>query len=285
MSTVLDNATIVVTGASAGIGRALARRLAPTARHLILVARRLERLTEMAGELEAQHSRLTVTCERADLADSADVERLCARLDELGPIDVLVNNAGVGDAGVFDRTPWPRIEHMIRLNVLSLMRLTHHVLPSMVARGRGGILNLSSGYGLAFTPYYAAYIGTKHFVSGFTESLRLDLVGTGVTVTQVCPGPVPTEFSAATGGPEGLAPLDEMIPRWLMPTDRDVADVAVRGLETGRALVIPGLLMKVLWFLNGITPRPITRLVMTPIARALRRRELEAAAAPKQLHS
>jgi hypothetical protein len=280
---ILDNATVVITGASAGIGRALARRIAPTARRLILVARRLDRLEELARELTAQHPRLDVRCERADLADAADLDRLCATLDALGPIDVLVNNAGVGDFGVFDRAPWPRVDNMVRLNVVALTRLTHHVLPGMVARGRGGVLNMSSGFGIAFTPGFAAYIGTKHYVSGFTEGLNLDLAGTGVVATHVCPGPVATEFATATGAPAGFPTLEELMPRWLMTTDDVVADAAVRGLEAGRPMVVPGVIMKVLWLLNGISPRPLTRLVMTPFARLLRRRELEAAQAPKQL--
>jgi len=284
-SPTLENTTVVVTGASAGIGRAIARRLAPTARVMILVARRLDRLEELARELTAANPRLTTHCLRVDLAEPTELDGLCASLEALGPVDVIVNSAGIGDYGVFDRMSWSRLETMLRLNVVALTRLTHHVVGGMIARRRGFILNVSSGFGLAFTPAFAAYIGTKHYVSGFTEGLALDLVGTGVVATHVCPGPVATEFALVTGAPEGMPTIEEAVPRWIMVTPELVADAAVRGLETGRAMVVPGLLMKVLWILNGITPRPITRMVMAPLARLYRQRELEAAAPPKQLSS
>jgi short-subunit dehydrogenase len=280
MALELDDSTVLITGASSGIGRALARRIAPRARTLALVARRIDRLEALRDELMAAHPKLTVHLLPCDLADVAQTERLLdAVAAQVGAVDVLVNNAGVGDFGVFDRVDWSRTQQMITLNVTSLVLLTHRLVPSMVARGRGGVLNLSSGYGLGFTPGFAAYIGTKHFVTGFTEGLRLDLTGTGVVVTQVCPGPVKTEFADRVGYPGGK----DLVPGFAYMSEDACARAALDGFLDERALVVPGLVMKLAWFFMGLTPRFVQRLVQGGFARMLRRQALAAADEPKQL--
>jgi short-subunit dehydrogenase len=136
----------------------------------------------------------------------------------------------------------------------------------MVERGRGGILMISSGFGLTFMPGFAGYIGTKHFLSGFTEGLRLDLAGTGVVVTQVCPGPVATEFESHVGNFTGAK-----IPGIVEISAERCARAAVRGLVQGRALVVPGLLVGFGLFLAAITPRFLLRAIYWLPARMLRK--------------
>ena len=282
MALQLDDSTVLITGASSGIGRSLARLIAPRARVLALVARRHDRLEALRDELVAAHPKLSVKLLPCDLADVAQTERLVdAIATQVGTVDVLINNAGVGDFGVFDRVSWSRTQEMIALNVTSLVLLTHRLVPAMVARGHGGVLNVSSGYGLGFTPGFAAYIGSKHFVTGFTEGLRLDLTGTGVVVTQVCPGPVKTEFADRVGYPGGK----DLVPGFVYQREEDCAQEALDGFLDERALVITGWVMKVAWFFMGLTPRFIQRAVQLGFARMVRQQALAAGdePPPKQL--
>lgn len=261
---------MIITGASSGIGRALARQLAPRARALVLVARRKDRLEALCGELLAQRPKLEVRVFGCDVTDRGQAGAMLASVEaELGGVDVLVNNAGFGDLGAFDLADWDKIERMIALNVTSLAWLTHRVLGGMVQRGRGGVINISSGFGLTFGPGLSAYVGTKHFVSAFTEGLRLDVAGTGVRVTQVCPGPVDTEFQDTVGNFTGQA-----VPGALMISAERCARAAIRGLDRNRALVVPGILMKILIFLGTTSPRWLLRLIYGPAARAIRAKQL-----------
>ncbi|WP_394823504.1 SDR family NAD(P)-dependent oxidoreductase [Pendulispora albinea] len=268
-----ERSVVLITGASSGIGLEFARQMAPTAKALVLVARRIERLESLKEELVRAHRELTVHVCGCDLTDREATRRMLSSIEHAtGGIDVLVNNAGFGDLGVFDRADWDKTERMITLNVTALTYLTHRLLPSMVSRGRGGILNLSSGFGLSFMPGFATYIGTKHYVTGFTESLRLDLAGTGVTVTQVCPGPVRTEFNDTLGNFTGVEP-----PSFVQISAEECARAALRGFERGRALVIPGLFIRVMMVLNALSPRWLKRLLYAPIARRLRRVQVQQA--------
>src|SRR5262249_9018337 len=154
----LDDSVVLVTGASSGIGRELALQLAPRARALVVTARRADRLDALAAELAARKPGLKVVVHAGDLAARADCDALCARAEkEAGPIDVLINNAGFGDFHCFDLASWPTVEQMLDLNVKSLAYLTWKLLPGMVARARGGILNVSSGAGLEPVPGFSAY--------------------------------------------------------------------------------------------------------------------------------
>jgi short-subunit dehydrogenase len=252
----------------------MARQLAPRARTLVLVARRRERMEELKGELCAKNPRLKVVVCAYDLGDLAQIDALLsAAKAEAGEIDVLINNAGFGDLGVFDRADWGKTRRMIDLNVTSLTYLTHRLAGSMVERGRGGILNVSSGWGMTFAPGLAAYIATKHYVTGFTEALRLDLRGTGVVVTQVCPGPVATEFEENVGNFTG-----QKVPGIVEISAETCARSALRGFSRGRALVVPGLVFKIVMAIGVLSPRFLTRLVMGPVARALRKKQLAASA-------
>ena len=258
-----EESTWLVTGASSGIGRALAREVAPRVGRLALLARRADRLEALRDELVARHPGLVVDVYPADLLDRAAVD---AALEAIGAVDVLVNNAGSGDMGVFDQIDWTRTQRMIRLDVEALVYLTHKLVPAMVERGRGGVLNVSSGFGLQFLPGFATYIGAKHFVTGFTEALRLDLASTGVVVSQVCPGPVATEFESNLGNFTG-----QKVPSFIEISAETCARAALRGFARGRALIVPGVVMKILLALGALTPRWCLRVLYAPVARHFRK--------------
>jgi hypothetical protein len=252
----LRGATALVTGASSGIGRAIACELAPRVKALALVARRRDRLEELRKELAGKHPALAVHVLPCDLADRAGAAMLMeAIVSQVGAVDVLVNNAGLADAGAFAQSDWVKTRQVLDVNVVALTFLTHKLLPPMIERGRGAILNVSSGFGLVFMPGLAAYVGAKHFVTGFTESLRLEARGRGVTVCQVCPGPVRTEFSQVAGvGPN-------LFSRLFGIGAEQCAREAVRGLERGRAMVFPGFRNRLMMWASRMTPRVVLRLV------------------------
>ncbi|MBS2014087.1 MAG: SDR family oxidoreductase [Deltaproteobacteria bacterium] len=269
----IDGGTVLVTGASSGIGMEIARQLGPRAKTLVLVARRVERLEELKKELVSANGALRVEVLPCDLSKRDEVEKLVAEVGGRGlEVDVLVNNAGVGMMGVFDKADAERTAFMIDLNVTSLSLLTLSLLPGMVERGRGGILNVSSGFGLAFLPLFAAYCGTKHYVTGFTEALRADLEGTGVTATQVCPGPVATEFEQTMGNFTGAK-----VPGWVEISAADCARASLRAFDARRAMVVPGLVMKLVMLVNALSPRFMRRLFARAVGRLARRRQLAAA--------
>lgn len=230
--------TVLVTGASAGIGHELALEFSACAETLVLVARRLDRLEKLRAELLERHPGLKVVALAADLSEEHDIETLLDRVaKQAGPVDVLVNNAGLGDSVLFDRADWARTRQILRTNILALAQLSWALVPGMVKRGRGGVLNIGSGAGLAVMPNAVAYVGSKHFVAGFSEALRADLSGTGVTVTQVCPGPVDSEFDQVAGSIGGMAGAP---PQFFRISAAQCAREALAGFERGDALVFPG---------------------------------------------
>jgi hypothetical protein len=256
----------MITGASSGIGRALAQELAPRSRALVLVARRVDELNALAEQLRAAHPRLRVLVAPCDLVERPQVDAMLDTVvQQVGEVEVLINNAGFGDMTLFDLADWERTRRMIDLNVVALTYLTQRLVGPMVKRGSGGVLNISSGLGLSFVPGFAGYIGTKHFVTGFTEALRLDLTGTGVVVTQSCPGPVATEFAEHVGNFSG-----QEVPSMLQISAAQCARESLRAFELDRAMVIPGILTRVMMTLNDLTPRPLRRLLLAPAAPRLR---------------
>ncbi len=264
----IEGGIVMITGASSGIGREMALQLADRARAILLVARREARLRQLEVELKEINPKLQVYVFGCDLAQDGEIERLLNSLKVgLGRVDVLINNAGTGDINLFETTSWDKLEQVIRVNVLALTKLTHLLLGQMLIRGRGGILNVSSTLGLIFMPAASVYAGTKHFVTSFTEGLRLELRGTGVVVSQLCPGPVDTEFESVAGNPTGRA-----VPKALQLTAAECARVGLRGFMKGKALIIPGFLMRLLMTLGRISPRPFLRFFFRGVGRYLRGR-------------
>lgn len=277
MPSPIDGGTVVVTGASSGIGREIARLVAPRCARLVLVARRTERLRELADELSRDRRSLKVFVFGCDLADRAAIGPLVDRIhQEVGEVDVLVNNAGVGTMAVFDRSRLDKQLAMIDLNVTALVALTHAFLPGMVARGRGSVLMVGSGFGLSVAPGFATYVGTKHFVTGFTESLAADLAGTGVHVGQIAPGPVATEFEENTGNFTG-----QPIPAFLQISAEQCARAAVTAIDDAVVLAVPHLFVRLGLALLPFVPRFLVRLALAPAGRKLRALQLAAETAER----
>src|SRR3954467_5951709 len=193
------DSTALVTGASSGIGAEIARALARRGHGTVLVARRTERLEELAEELRGQH-RVRAETLACDLSDPAARDRLAGQVEELGlTVEVLVNNAGFGSGGLFQRLDQERELEMVRLNVDAVVDLWGRFVPEMVSAARGAVLNVASTASFQPLPRQATYAATKAFVSAFTDGLYADLRGTGVTATCLCPGPVETEFPDSAG--------------------------------------------------------------------------------------
>jgi uncharacterized protein len=259
-----ENRTALITGASAGIGFELTKLLADKLDALVLVARRVERLTQLANELQAQLPKLRVVVESADLSNPEAVENLLRRMDEHRlAVDVLVNNAGLGEAELFERSPWSRIQQIIAVNVLAMLRLSHHLLPQMISRGHGAILNIGSGAGYAAMPNAAVYTASKHFVRAFTESLRAQLAGTGITVSEAAPGPVESEFDQVAGIEGGATPGQGIF----RITAQECAADIVREFESGSPVIFPGRSYGWLTKAQPLMPR---RLISRQIAQAAR---------------
>src|SRR6202035_491407 len=231
----VDGGTVLITGASSGIGREFAAQLAARAGTLVVAARRAGLLEGLRAELMAAHPRLQVVALPVDLSNERDVDRCVAALrDQAGAVDVLINNAGLGDQALFDATDWTRTRQILHTNVVGVVQLTALLVPSMVERGRGGVLNMGSGAGLTVMPASAAYSASKHFIDGFSEALRADLAGTGVVVTQVCPGPVDSEFDTVAGSVGGMTGAP---PQFLRISAARCAREALAGFDAGQPLV------------------------------------------------
>ena len=255
----LDGCNTLITGASAGIGREFARQLAGRAKSLILIARREQKLNELRDELNQQYPNVAISVRKTDLADLAHLKELLAWLDhERIDVDLLINNAGLGDSGAFSTSDPNRNEQMTLVNIVALTMLTRHLLPRMIARRCGGILNVSSSAGFLPIPDFAVYAATKAYVTSFSEALRAELRGTGVSVCSLCPGPVHTEFQEVAKRP-GAQP--DTGPEFVFVSAEEVVRDALAALEADRPLVIPGFPMKLGMFLVRITPMPILRLL------------------------
>src|SRR5216110_1364236 len=255
----LDDCNALITGASAGIGREFARQLAGRARSMILVARRNERLVELADQLQREHPKLLVHLRRVDLGDLGQLQAFLELLDrEKLEVDLLINNAGLGDSGPFAASDVDLNKEMTVVNVARLTLVTRHLLPRMIAQHRGAILNVSSSAGFLPIPGSAVYAATKAYVTSFSEALRTELRGTGVSVCALCPGPVVTEFQQVAKR-EGVQP--NIGPKFIVITVEQVVRDALAALESDRPLVIPGFAMKLLMLLARLMPLPVLRLV------------------------
>ncbi|MGX8012704.1 SDR family NAD(P)-dependent oxidoreductase [Mesorhizobium sp. ORM8.1] len=228
-----NKGTAVVTGASSGIGAVYADRLAGQGYDLVLVARRADRLQELADKLAyAYGSKVKVIA--ADLSDDADVRRVGQAIAADESVTLLVNNAGLGGAPVVATADADVAERMIKVNVIALTRLTRAVLPGLLARNRGAIVNIASV--LAFdTSFGGIYSGTKAYVVNFTEALHREVAGTNVTAQAVLPGATRTDFWEVSGGD-----IDQL-PKEIVMTADDMVDAALVGLARGEAVTVPAL--------------------------------------------
>lgn len=258
--------TTLITGASAGLGAEFARQLAANASRLILVGRREERLLELAASLQNSHPRLQVDCFQADLALAVERKRLADWIiREQIPVNFLINNAGLGDLGPFDTAPWQRLAPMLEVNVIALTHLSHLLLPmlrSQVAQHPSAILNVSSVAGFYPLPEMAVYAATKAYVTSFSEALRMELAPEGITVTALCPGPVPTEFFEVASRPgETIRAMDRSHPA-LSTTATKVVREALAGVEKNKPGVIPNGLLALLVRASRLLPFPLIRMAI-----------------------
>jgi short-subunit dehydrogenase len=243
-----NQTTVVITGASSGIGAELSRGLARRGFPLLLVARRRERLDELAGEVAEEFS-VAVEVMPLDLSDSKARAKLADRL-RTEPIAGLCNSAGFGTSGVFHELPIDRESDEVTLNALALMELTHAVLPGMVDRGAGAVMNIASIAAFQPLPYMAVYSATKAFVQTFSEAVHEELHGTGVSVTALCPGPVPTEWAEIASAERFSIPLAQVSPH-------DVAEAAIGGMLAGKRTVVPGVVPKIASTSGRYIPRSL----------------------------
>src|SRR5256714_5991547 len=253
----IDGCSALITGASAGIGREFARQLAFRAQTLVLAARREQRLNALRDELRHRNPNLNVHMRVVDLCDKAQIDELVRWLEQNKiNIDLLINNAGLGDYGSFVTSDPERDDRILQVNIVALTLLTRRLLPQMISRKRGAILNVSSTAGFLPIPGMAVYAASKAYVNSFSEALRAELRETGVSVIALCPGPVHTEFGEVAKRP-GREP--ERGPQFVyVPLEKVVAD-ALAAVEADRPLVIPGFFMKLGMFLVRLTPMSILR--------------------------
>ena len=255
------NKTVLITGASSGIGAALARRFSRENAKLILVARRADRLAELADELRMGGFSGQTAVIVADLTEEGACERVYADAGlAAGHVDVLVNNAGVGEYGDVAHKDLTALELMMRLNMNALLRLTHLVLPEMIERRGGWIMNVASTAAFQPTPHMAVYGATKSFVFSLSMSLRQELRKKGIVVTCLCPGPVNTGFFDR-GGYEIRS---DKFTRMAAEADW-VADKACRALARGKAFCVPGLLNRLSIFLQRFSTVEFTTKVAARI--------------------
>ena len=239
----------LVTGASSGIGLELARLLARGGNDLVLIARRRERLEEAAGELSRLGADVTLLVK--DLVEPDAAVEIAAELRSRSlDVEVLINNAGVGVFGPFAATSLEKELEMIQVNLITVTSLTKLLLPGMLARRLGRILNMASTAAFQPGPLMAVYYATKAYVLSFSEALANETAGSGVSVTALCPGPTLTQFQKAAGVEE-----TRLFRGPLVMDARSVARAGYRGMNQGRRVVIPGLGNKVMAQAIRVTPR------------------------------
>jgi short-subunit dehydrogenase len=254
----LEGSSALITGASAGLGREFARLLADRVKTMVLVARRQDRLEELRKELMQRNPQLTIYLQPTDLARPEQLNRLLEfPAQQRIEIDLLINNAGLGDMGPFATSDPQRLEEMLLVNTLALTLLTRRLLPGMLRQNRGAILNVSSSAGFLPIPQFSVYAATKAYVTSFSEGLRAELRGTGLSVCALCPGPVHTEFSQVA---QRAGQQPQTGPKFIYVTPADVARAGLNALERDRPLVVPGLAMKLGMTLVRLMPMALLRL-------------------------
>jgi short-subunit dehydrogenase len=247
----VPESTCLITGASAGIGSELARELARRGHGVTLVARRQDRLEDLAAELRSVFG-VRAEVLGCDLGDPGARRRLVGAVEERGlAVEVLCNNAGFGTAARFVSLERERELEMIRLNCEAVVDLCARYTPAMLERGRGAILNVASTAAFQPLPGQATYAASKAMVLSFTEALHQELSSSGVSVTALCPGPVRTEFTEVAG----MTGVEAATPKFVWATAPKVAQAAVRGMERNERVVIPGAINEIGAIVGRHAPR------------------------------
>jgi len=259
-----DRPRALVTGASSGIGAAFASRLAQRGFDLILHGRRLKTLMDRAANLERRHG-VSVEIVTAELSRGEDVRKVEQRIRRLDRLDVLVNNAGYWEPGLFWERPPDSLEAMITVHNVAPVRFMHAALPRMLERDRGDIINVSSAGAWLNMVTLENYGATKAYLISFTESLHVALMGTGIRVQALAPGFTVTEFHARLG-----ADFTKEQRTWMQP--EEVVDASLRALGRGTVVCIPGLKRRVLVKLMRLLPRPVYYRLMKTIGEKVKQR-------------
>ena len=260
----------LVTGASAGIGAAFARELAGRGVSLVLTARRLDRLEELAAELKSKHG-IAVECIAADLAKPTAPAALCAEIERRGlAVDILINNAGYGVGGHFESQPWPTHADFLQVMVTAPCELVHKLLPGMQQRGYGRIINVASLAGLVpGSAGHTLYGASKAFLIKFSQSLALENTGRGVNVCAVCPGFTYSEFHDVTGT-RGIV---SKMPKWMWLSAAEVAHIGVDAVERGEIVCVTGRVNRTIKSLMKLLPDRFALRTMQKRSKNFRKQE------------
>lgn len=241
--------TILITGASSGIGVGFARALARDGAHLILTARRADRLDELRESILKDHA-VSVHCIPADLSDAKGVAALVSAVEQASlTVDILINNAGFGFTGAFAEAETGVYRTMNEVNMTSLTELCQAFMPGMAARGQGGVLNVASMAGAMAMPYFAVYAATKAYVVRLNQALWKEYLGSGVHVSALCPGPVDTEFFEVSG----YNPANASISRNIQSV-ADVVEIGLIALRKNKAVAPTTVTLRILSFLQRFIP-------------------------------
>ena len=249
-----DKPIAVVTGASSGIGEGYAIQLAKRGYDLVIAARRVDRLEKLARDLRDQHG-IAVEVMVADLSDAESTREFAKHLSERDRIDCLINSAGFGSNGAYDKLDPSRIEQELYVDLVALALLNRAVLPGMLARGKGDIVNIASLGGLNPTPFFVPYSAAKAGVVAFSQALYGEVRDRGVHVQVMCPGPVPTEFNEVSG-------VEDMpTPDFMLQSAEDCVAIALRHLDQKKPVSIPQKYCR--WIFSSIKFLPLAvRLAM-----------------------
>lgn len=244
------NKTTLITGASSGIGLELAHVCAREQHNLIITARRQDRLAELKNILEEKYN-ITIHPVSTDLASPdgpAELFNFCN--DNALTIDNLINNAGIGDYGLFQNSDWERQQTMINLNISSLTRLTHLFLPQLARKERACIMNVASTAAFQPGPLMSVYYASKHYVLAFSEAIANELNGTGVTVTTLCPGPTESEFQEHANMQKS-----KLFDRFPVATSKEVAEYGYKAMQKGKRVAVYGIPNKISSKIVALFPR------------------------------
>jgi uncharacterized protein len=252
--------SVLITGASAGIGAEFARQLAPMVSRMVLIARRSDRLDALRSEFSEVNPRLELFTRCVDLCNQDELERFSDWLAQSGlAIDLLVNNAGLGDHGPFIDSQWQRVSSVLDVNMRALTYLTLKVLPGMRKSGRGAVLNVSSTAGFLPLPNNAVYAATKAYVTSFSEAIRAELRSSNITVTTLCPGPVSTEYLSQATRPGDHE--SHTAPDFFIVPVQEIVRQALQALAKDRARVVPGAFVNFSMTIIAFVPMFVKRLV------------------------
>jgi short-subunit dehydrogenase len=257
--------TVLITGASSGIGEAMAVVFAQHQYNLILVARNQQKLEALASKLQQEYS-VEVKVRICDLSSLNNIKSLCDELhNDKTLIDVLVNNAGTVEHGSFVEIQPSEHQRIVQLNVGAITSLLAYLLPPMVARGKGRVLNIASLGAFQPLPSVSTYAATKAFVLSLSEALAEEVRGTGVTVTAVCPGLTATNMVATA---QQKSPALRRIPRFVFADAQSVAQKAFKACQNGDTLVVPGFKNNLASVLSRATPKWLVRIITGIVGRA-----------------